>query len=376
MKKLVLPFRAAMKAFKAVADMSKLADKHGPSFQRAVLIYKDAESSRKLGRDGERLFLRAEGAYALFQLSIPVVGKGIEDGWKAVVEIPKLANALSTERKARPETVDLTVNEASVRIGRIRIKTEDPSLLLRTPPGIAEADVMGKVPNPSTEIERVQHCVANEGVPSFAVLPGQILAAHLSQAILVDCDLLRADSRIMVPAREAAFVRHIGDTVDVRLSISYLVLRGDDGMLALQRLRWSKAMDEPVRLFSSASFVDEIEVQRDDLLQALKTATKILGKDADAELVFRADGGSLRSAVEGDEVQLDFGAEVKSGKTYSLGLMVQMLLRAVEHSPGTSVFLKVPDLSAGPVNMIHIVDAGSHEVIALGTTGQLKEHAG
>jgi hypothetical protein len=209
-----------------------------------------------------------------------------------------------------------------------------------------------------------------------ALLPGQILAAHLSQAILVDCDLLATDDKMMIPAKELKFVRFVGDTVHVRVSNEYLVLQGEGTMLAIRRMRWSRAMDEAIRLLRSASFVDEIAVDRSELVDALKTAMKILGKDADAELTFTPGGGNLRSVVEGDEVQYEFSVNIPSGKSYSLGLIMQMLQKAVEFAPEPEVVFKVPDLSGGPVNMIHLVDIESHEVIALGMTGLLQEYAG
>jgi hypothetical protein len=378
LKKIVLPYDESIKVFRPVTSMSKL-DRHMDAYQRAMLVYMSAERAKEacwFETDTDLLFLRTEGPHSLFQLMIPVSGKGIEDGWKAVVEVPKLQEALLSLKKNKPSVVDLVINEASVRIGKIRIKTEDPALLSRYPGGISTAESAGRVPNPWNAIARAEHCVGDEGIPCVALLPGQILAAHLSQAILVDCDLLATDDKMMIPAKELKFVRFVGDTVHVRVSNEYLVLQGEGTMLAIRRMRWSRAMDEAIRLLRSASFVDEIAVDRSELVDALKTAMKILGKDADAELTFTPGGGNLRSVVEGDEVQYEFSVNIPSGKSYSLGLIMQMLQKAVEFAPEPEVVFKVPDLSGGPVNMIHLVDIESHEVIALGMTGLLQEYAG
>ncbi|RLA50242.1 MAG: hypothetical protein DRQ98_13135, partial [Gammaproteobacteria bacterium] len=110
---------------------------------------------------------------------------------------------------------------------------------------------------------------------------------------------------------------------------------------------------------------------------SLKAAKSILGSEADAELSFADNEGLLRSTEEGNEGSFTFECAVKSKKKYSLGLVVRMLLDAITYAPEPDIVFKIPDLSAGPVNMIHLVDSESHEVIGLGMTGQLRdENAG
>lgn len=129
-------------------------------------------------------------------------------------------------------------------------------------------------------------------------------------------------------------------------------------------------------LFQSARFTDRIEVDREGLLEALKASTKILGNNAAGEIRLAPEGGVLHSVEEGNEVSLEFDCVVSSGSTYVLGLVLRMLLKAIECYPEPDVVFQIPDLSAGPGNMIHLVDPESHEVIALGLTGQLRKQNG
>jgi hypothetical protein len=319
---------------KAAAALAK-SDKHSSTAGLIWLQYVGPERTKSIfDLDGPRLFIRAESSTCMLQLPVEVKAKGAEDGWKVAIQAARLTEAINLAVKAKKPDCEVVVNKASVRIGRITIRTDDPTIFSSVGTGITKASELGSLPNPYMSVNRAQHCVGDEGVPCVAILPGQLLAAHLSQAITVDCDIFgpMTQGRTMVIAKDLLRVKHLETTLVVRLSNDYLVFRGETepALLALRRQKWSRTMEE-------------------------------------------ADVGKLSSVEEGNEVQFEFGCKVQSGKTYTLGLVMKMLLKAVEFSPEPHVVFKIPDLSSGPGNMIHLVDSGSHEVIALGTTGQLRE---
>ena len=373
--RLVLPFREALDAVNALAKI----EKHAATAGKALLTYASAERMKQLiGLEEGRLFLRAEGPMCMLQLSLPCEVRNIPEGWKGAIQPAKLLSALKFLKKEKPEKVTVSVLRGGLKIGKITIKAEDHEIFCTTSPGITKAKVLGKTVNPFNAVARVEHCVGDDAVPSVAILSGQLLSARNNQAITVDCEIIPAmqDERLMVPIKDLLRVRALDDTVEVRLSETYVVFKSDEGLLAIRRQPWSSLMDDALALFQSASYVDEVEAEREGLLFALKTAKDILGPGANAMLTFREGIGHLRSALEGDEVSFDFCCSVTSKKCYSLGMVVRMLLDAVTHSPEPKTIFKIPDLSGGPMNMIHLVDSESHEVIGLGVTGQLREDGG
>lgn len=373
--RLVLPFRETLEAVTATNALAKV-EKHAATSGKALLTYIAPERMKQLvGLEEGRLFLRAEGPLCMLQLSLPCEVHNIPDGWKSSIQPAKLLSALKFLRKDKLEKVTVSVLKAGLKIGKITIKQEDFEVFCTPPPGITKAKVLGKTVNPFNAVARAEHCVGDDAVPGVAILSGQVLSARNNQAITVDCEIVPAmqDERLMVPIRELLRVRALDDTVEVRLSDTYLIFKSDEGLLAIRRQPWSSLMDDALALFQSASYVDEVEADREELLFALKTAKDILGPGANAMLTFEDGTGHLRSALEGDEVSFDFSCKVKSKKRYSLGMVVRMLLSAVTYSPEPDIIFKIPDLSGGPMNMIHLVDSESHEVIGLGVTGQLRE---
>jgi len=373
--RLSLPFREAFEAVSAVTSLAKV-DKHTSTAGRALLTYLDPQQMEAISGVPEgRLFFRADGPLCMLQLRVPCEVLNVPSGWRAAIQVSKLLSAVKFVKKSKPASLSINVLKTGLRIGKITIKAEDHMVFGTPSRGITKTRVLGKTVNPYNAVVRAEHCVGEEAVPSIAILGGQILSARNNQAITVDCEVISPmeQERLMVPIKDLLRVKDLGDTVEVRLSDTYLVFASDQGILAVRKQRWSHIMDDALHLFESASFVDEAEVDREELLTALKTAKDILGAGANAMLAFSNEGGSLRSSLEGDEVSFDFDCKVRSGKRYTLGLVVRMLLDAVTHAPEPQVVFKIPDMDDGPCNMIHLVDSGSHEVIGLGVTCQLRE---
>jgi hypothetical protein len=374
-------FVASRKAFETLirqADSLARTDKHSATAGMLVLVRKDS-----------RLFIRAQSPAALLQTSLPVdlTGSwrdvGVTEPFRAALETKKLLAAVRALRKGAD--VKVQVLKASVKLGGARVAFEEPVMFGAMPPGVKDAKIAGSFPNPLPWLKRASHCMsdtkdAEVTARYVAGIPGRVVVAHSTQAIAVDCNLVGQENgvnRFFVSGKDLLRIEALGEVVSSFISsgsLGYLVLRDSaSNVLALKQQAWSEVVERVLDLFDGEKFIDEINADRDELLTALKSTSKILDPHTIAKLEFRPHKGRISSTNQGDAVDEEFNCHTVSGKGYRVGVRVDRFLSAVEATPGEWVTIKVPDLSGAPAVKLHIIDNDAHEIIGLGISDALRE---
>lgn len=363
-----LPFKDLLGTTQAVHNLAKTA-KNSPTAGLIRLTFVSRERAAELFRDADSdlVMMRADGPLSLIQLHVPAVGSDIGEGWSVAIEGARLLGALRYMRSGKPEHADISVDGENLVVGSAVLTAREPSMFPSPSRGITHGDQVGVCPNPFDAVNRVAHCATEDSIPSIGLLPGQLLGVRRSQSILVDCEIIPAtsDLKAVTPIRELARVEHLGDTVHVRMSREYLVLKSDADLLAIRTQRWRRSMDDALRLFESPAFVGEIAVDRESLLDAIRSARQILGRDNRATLrVAKGSAGTLEAVDESASV--NFAVQAQSESSFKLSFVIGMLDDAVTHSPEPEIVIKIPDLGSDAIERVHLVDSESHEVIGLG----------
>lgn len=339
--------------------------KNAPTSQLAAVVYR-----------GGRLFMRAENPVSILQLVMDVEAGPDEGTFRVAVNTAKF---LACARQCKTAEITIQVQKTGLKFGKgIRVATEDPIMFGRLPNGVSRAERVCEVMNPIIAVERAAHCLAKENeVPltgrCLTIMPRQIMAAWVDQSIMIDCNFLPKGKIAFVPGKELLRMRHVGESLSVRQSKEWLVLSSDGNILAVRQQKMPEFVSKVRDMFGSISFVDQIEMGRDALIDPLKTAETVLGKHAIITCTVGDGKAKWAGDEEGNQFEFEIPAKVHSGLKYFFGVEVQKFKNAVGNCPFKEVTIKLEELGTEGSVRLHLVDEDAHEIISLDTIHAIRE---
>jgi len=346
-------------------DMVARGSKNTSTSELAAVVYKAG-----------RLFMRAESPITILQLVMDVEAGPDEGLFRVAVNTKKL---LACARQCKTNELNIEVQKTGLKFGKgIRVATEEPTMFGRLPEGVSKAERICEIMNPIPAVERAAHCLAKETeVPltgrCLTIMPTQIMAAWVDQSIVVDCQFLPRDKMAFVPGKELLRMRHLGEGLSVRQSKEWFVLRSDSNILAVRIQKMPEFVNKVRRMFESISFVDQIDLVRDELIVPLKTAETVLGKHAIITCTVKKGKAQWHGEEEGNEFEFLSQAKVPSGNDYFFGVEIQKFKVAVGNCPFDNITVKIEELGTEGSVRLHLVDEESHEIISLDTIHAVRQ---
>jgi len=346
-------------------DLVARSYKNAPTAELAAVVYKAG-----------RLFMRAESPITILQLVMDVEAGPDKDVFRVAVHTKKL---LACARQCKTNEITVEVQKTGLKFGKgIRVATEDPIMFGRLPDGVSKAERVCEIANPIPAVERAAHCLAKETeVPltgrCLTIMPTQIMAAWVDQSIMVDCQFLPKDKIAFVPGKELLRMRHLGEFIGIRQSKEWFVLSSNSNILAVRQQKMPVFVGKVREMFESISFVDQITLIRDELLNPLKTAEAVLGKHAIITCTINRTTANWCGEEEGNQYEFESGAEVSSGRDYFFGVEIQKFRVAISNCPFDLITVKIEELGAEGAVRLHLVDEEAHEIISLDSIHAMRQ---